>query len=58
MCVKHMPGGFSSEKITCSKDKNKFSCGETEEDRICEDFVKAPLDELECSYEANFGRDH
>lgn len=50
-----MPGGFSSEKITCSKDKNKFSYGETEEDRICEDFVKAPLDELECSYEANFG---
>lgn len=39
----------------CSKDKNNFSYGGTEEDRVCEGFVKAPLDELECSYEDNFG---
>lgn len=52
VCVKHMPGGFSSETIKHSKDKDNVSYGETGKDRICEGFVKASLDELECSYEA------
>lgn len=52
MCVKHMPGGFSS-MIRCSKDKDNFSYGETGENRICEGFVKASLNELEWSYEAS-----
>lgn len=52
MCVKHMPAGFSSETIRCSKDKDSFSYGETGEGRICQGLVKASLDELKCSYEA------
>lgn len=50
--MKHKPGGFSSESIRRSENQDNFSYGDTGKDRICEGFVTASLNELECSYEA------